>query len=337
MSIRLWFTSSAVVAVASLLMACGSGTDPERKEHEATRQQAPSAGTPDTIPPDAAAIQDAEAAVRFADLSFTTAESVDALSYGLVGDGKTDNTAAFRRLLAGGNRTIHIPAGDYVTDQIELEANTVLELEPGVTIRDAGRLGRLDRLINIRAHDVRITGFGARIIADRASYQTEEWRHGVYIYGANRVLIEGLESSSHGGDGFYIGGPPEDPSTDVQIRGCLADNNRRQGLSITSARRVQIVDCEFRNTSGTAPEFGIDLEPNANYDLIDQIVILRARTTTNMGGGIMVHLRRSDPTSVPVEVTIIDHASSAERVRLRTHVPDGVAAVLRYGSSETSP
>jgi hypothetical protein len=290
-------------------------------------------GTADTIPVDAVAVQDADAAVRNADFSFTTAQEIDGLSYGLVGDGKTDNTAVFRALLAGGNRTIHVPAGDYVTDQLELEAKTILALEPGVTIRDAGRLGKLDRLLNIRARSVRITGFGARVIANRESYQTGEWRHGVYIYGASGVLIEGLESSGHGGDGFYIGGPAGNPSTDVQIRGCRADNNRRQGLSITSARRVQIVDCEFTSTRGTAPQFGVDLEPNADYDALDHIVILRPQTAANAGGGIMIQLIRLLPSSVPVDVTIIDHSSAAEPVNLFTRVPGGVRAVLRYGSS----
>jgi polygalacturonase len=291
-------------------------------------------GTADTIPTDPVAVEEAEAAARNADFSFSTSQEVDGLSYGLVGDGETDNTAVFRTLLAGGNRTIHVPAGDYVTDKLEFEANTSLVLEPGVTIRDAGRLGKLDRLLNIRTRNVRITGFGARVIANREDYREGEWRHGVYIYGASKVLIEGLESSSQGGDGFYIGGPAGKPSTDVQIRGCRADNNRRQGLSITSARRVQIVDCQFTRTNGTSPQFGIDLEPNADYDSLDHIVILRAQTASNAGGGIMIQLIRLLPTSAPVDVTIIDHSSEAERPHLFTRVPSGVGAVLRYGGSD---
>lgn len=325
------------MAVVQALAGCGSSGHPDADPPASAAREAtaPPSGTADTIPPDTAAIEAADASASNSDFSFTTAQEVDALSYGLVGDGETDNTAVFRSLLLGGNRTIHVPPGDYVTDKLEFEANTVLALEPGVTIRDAGRLGKLDRLLNIRTHDVRITGFGARVIADRARYQTDEWRHGVYIYGASRVLIQGLESSSHGGDGFYIGGPAGHPSTDVQIRGCRADNNRRQGLSITSGRRVQIVDCEFTNTSGTAPSFGIDLEPNADYDTLDHIIILRAQTASNAGGGIMIELSRLVPTSTPVDITIIDHNSDAERLNLFTRVPSDVPAVLRYGSSST--
>jgi hypothetical protein len=296
----------------------------------------PDPGTPDTTPPDIDALAAAErAAERTA--AFVTAETIDALSYGLVGDGRTDNTQIFRSLLTGGNRTIHVQPGDYVTGRLEFAPRTILVLAPGVTIRDSGLLGTHDRLLNIQTHDVQIVGLGARVVGDRSRYTTGEWRHGVYIYGASRVLIDGLESSSQGGDGFYIGGPAGRPSTDVQIRGCRADDNRRQGLSITSARRVQIVDCEFTSTHGTAPEFGVDLEPNAGYDTLDHIVILRAQTATNAGGGIMVYLDRLTSTSEPVDVTIVDHTSDAEPVSLLTHVPAGVTALLRYGSSAGSP
>ena len=97
----------------------------------------------------AQAIQEAEEKAAQGDLSFVTAESIDGLSYGLVGDGVTDNTATFQRLLARGNRTIHVAAGDYVTGKLVIPSNTVLILEPGVTIRDSGRLAEEDRFINI--------------------------------------------------------------------------------------------------------------------------------------------------------------------------------------------
>src|SRR5690554_1514249 len=77
----------------------------------------------DVSPPDPEMIRQVEAASSADDLSFQTAETVDALSFGLVGDGRTDNTAVFTRLLAGGDRTIHVPAGDYVTSSLQFDPN----------------------------------------------------------------------------------------------------------------------------------------------------------------------------------------------------------------------
>lgn len=323
MSIRLWPYSGAIITVASVIMACGSGaTNPERSEPKGT------------ISPDEAQISAIEQAASRDDLSFETAETVDALSYGAVGDGTTDNTEVFRRLLAGGNRTIHVPAGDYVTDKLEFAANTILVLEPGVTLRDAGRLGRLDRLLSIQTDNVRIVGLGARVIADRQNYTTDEWRHGVFIFGAHNVTIEGLESSSHGGDGFYVGGPLEHPSTDILIKGCKAGNNRRQGLSITSARRVRVVDSEFVETAGTSPQYGVDLEPNYPANVLDEIMFVRLRTAANRGGGLLIELNRLTAESEPVNIAVIDHASEQESPVVRVHRPESVRGVISYRPSK---
>jgi hypothetical protein len=281
-------------------------------------------------PLDAAAIARAERLAGADDLWFATAQTIDARSAGIVGDGVTDNTAAFQRLLDGGDRTINVPAGDYVIGKLEFFANTVLMLEPGVVLRDSGRLQQQDRLLNIRVNNVRISGLGARLLAKRSHYTTGEYRHGVYIFGAQHVQVEGLEATGHGGDGFYIGGPPGKPATDIRLRGCRGDNNRRQGLSITNARRVQVIDCEFADTNGTAPEFGIDLEPNYPVDFMDELVFIRPRTGGNLGGGLMVHLNRLDSTSAAVEIIVIGHESEQEPIRLRVDAPAGVEAEVHY-------
>jgi hypothetical protein len=367
MSIRLLFCSGAIVTFASMLLACApAATGSKRAEPQSVQQQsnnapvaAPTPAPPSapaqplpatpaptepplappppvqpqpegTIRPDDAHVSAAEKGASADDLWFETAETVDALTYGVVGDGKADNTEAFRSLLANGNRTIHVPAGDYVIDELEFAANTILVLEPGVTLRDAVRLGRMNRLLNIRTENVRIVAAGARIIADRRHYQTDEWRHGVYLFGAHNIVIEGLESSSHGGDGFYIGGPAGNPSTDIVLKGCKGSDNRRQGLSITSARRVRVVDCEFTATNGTAPQFGVDLEPNNPVDVLDEIVFVRLRTSANRGGGVMFWLHGLSDASEPVNVTVLDHHSERESPVVLVGRPANVDATIRY-------
>lgn len=304
-----------LICFACLATACSSGSGANK----------------DVIAPDAQTVEQIEASASADDLTFETAETVDGLSFGLLGDGVTDNTAAFTRVLSTGNRTIHVPAGDYVTGKLAIPSNTILVLAPGVIIRDSGLLAGNERLINILgSENVRIEGLGARIISRRADYMSGEQRHGIFIFGARRVVIDGIESSGHGGDGYYIGGPPGNPSTDIHLKGCRADNNRRQGLSITSARRVRIIDCEFMNTNGTAPQFGVDLEPNDPVDFLDDIVLLRPYTRTNQGGGILICLNGLDASSYPVNVSIVEHASVTEAPNLQTLAPPEVKATLRY-------
>lgn len=210
-----------------------------------------------------------------------TTQTINAADFGLVGDGVTDNTAAIRNLMPVAGRKITVSAGHYLTGMFSIPSNTDLTLEPGVVVADTGHLGPYDRLINITESNVRITGYGASIVASRASYTSGEWRHGVFVWGAHNVSIEGLTSSSHGGDGFYIGGQKGQPSTDIVLIDCKARNNRRNGLSITSARRVDVVDSMFTESNGTSPQSGIDLEVHNEYEMLDKIRIVRPKTAYN--------------------------------------------------------
>ena len=193
---RLLFFLLGSLGAAFLVAGCSSGTG-------ANKDVIP----PNVIPPDAETIQQVEAAASADDLAFQTAETVDGLSYGLARRRRDDNTAAFQNLLSTGNRTIHIPAGDYVTGKLNIPSNTILILEPGVIIRDSGQLADSERLINIRGENVRIVGLGASILARplRLHHRRTATRN-LHIRREARC-DRGLDSSGHGGDGFYIGGP----------------------------------------------------------------------------------------------------------------------------------
>jgi polygalacturonase len=113
---------ASFIAVALILVGCG-GEEGQAERHH--------------TPPDEKTVRAAEAAAATDPLDFRTAETIEASSFGLLGDGITDNTALFKALLGNGNRTIRIEAGDYVTGSLEIPSNTILKLDPGVIIRDS--------------------------------------------------------------------------------------------------------------------------------------------------------------------------------------------------------
>ena len=243
--------SSLAVAtppLCSQLSGCNGGNDPP---------------LPQLTTPDASTAQhetssiDAFTSEATSGPNLAAAQYIDASSAGLVGDGKTHNTAVLQGLLGSGNRTIHIPAGDYVTGKLEIPPNTALLLDSGVILQDSGQLGPVERPINIESTNIYISGSGTEVLGDRNAYPPGEQRHGVFINGANNFVIDGLQSSNNAGDGFYIGSDPGQPSQNIVLNGCLASNNRGQGLSIVSARNVYVVNCEFEHTQGTAPQRGI--------------------------------------------------------------------------------
>lgn len=250
---------------------------------------------------------------------FTTHQYVNGSHYGLVGNGRTDNTAALRALLGSGGRTIHIRAGTYVTSKLNIPEDTVLLLDPGVIIKDSGRLGRHDRLINILHNNVYIRGMGAKIMSERNLYTGGEQRHGVFIQGASNIVIDGLSSNGNSGDGFYIGGGGgAPPARDVTLENCRASDNRRNALSIVSGINITIRNCTFTDTRGTAPQFGIDIEPDEPHDPLINIKILSVRTIANASGGIDIVLGPAYHPLRPISIDIAGHTSSDENPSLHT-------------------
>jgi hypothetical protein len=105
--------------------------------------------------------------------------------------------------------------------------------------------------------------------------------------GAQHITISGVTAKSMWGDGFYVEG-----ATDIKFCAVTADNNRRQGLSIVEADGVIVADSVFKNTSGTRPSAGIDLEPDKAAQEITNVQIQNSKFLDNTGPGIEIAGKR---------------------------------------------
>lgn len=132
------------------------------------------------------------------------------------------------------------------------------------------------------ASNVIISGKGC-IYGDKHTHKGKEgeWGHGIYVVGSENVTIKDFNVKDCWGDCIYVGLT----SKDVVIDNCRLDNGRRQGISVTYADGVIIKNCVITNVYGTAPQYGIDLEPNRNC-VVDNILIEDV-TISNCYGGIM--------------------------------------------------
>src|SRR2546430_967676 len=125
-------------------------------------------------------------------------------AYGAVGDGHTDNTAAFQKAIttcnaAGGGHVV-VPAGTYVTGAIYLKSNVDLHLDPGATLMFSGDASRyplvLTRYEGIECmnHSPMIYAFGEKNIALTGSGTldasgTASWNHGGNRKGVLEPLV----------------------------------------------------------------------------------------------------------------------------------------------------
>ena len=156
---------------------------------------------------------------------------------------------------------------------------------------------------------------------DRLTHKgtTGEHGFGAAVLGSSNVTITGTASNNMWGDGFYIGNGPtfgsslKTRSTNVKLIDVTADNNRRQGISITSGKDISIVRAKLTNTHGAAPSAGIDVEPNSKTDILQNISIVVTYTANNQGAGISLSLGAIVGTTTPISITVTNHTDNGSK------------------------
>ena len=224
-----------------------------------------------------------------------------------------DATDALQGAIDSGAPTVVVPfvGADWVVRPIRLRGNLELVFEPGVVVaaKSGAFKGRGDSLFSVHdAENITVRGYGATLRMRKADYQSEtyeaaEWRMTVDVQGCRHVRIEGVRLESSGGDGIYLGATEALPyCEDVVIRDVVCHDHHRQGISVISAVDLLIENCWLSSTGGTAPEAGIDLEPNLPNERLHNVVVRNCVMSNNTGAGILVYLkpltRKSEPVSI---------------------------------------
>jgi hypothetical protein len=215
-----------------------------------------------------------------------------------------DDTALLNALFAGGGE-VQVPGREYSVSVDDRGACLVVD-RPGTHVSFApGAVIRLKPsslpgyvVLAVNAPDCSITG--GLVVGDvRRHAGTEgEWGHGVALgAGADRCTLTGVTSTECWGDGFFVAGAV----TDVRLDGCVAADNRRQGLSVVDAVRPRITEGRYGGTGRfgqTVPASGIDLEPNLDGAVVGA-VLERVALSGNRGHGLLVSARHG-----PVEASV---------------------------------
>ena len=224
-----------------------------------------------------------------------------------------DATESLQAALNSGAKQLLIPylAQPWIVRPLQLPSNQEIVFEPGVVLlaKRGEYQGKGDSVLTaLNCSNLVVRGYGACVRMHKRDYQSApyakaEWRMGIALRGCRHVVIEGLRVESTGGDGFYVDGGGElDWSEDITLRNCTAEDNHRQGLSVISAVNLLVENCRFSNTWGTAPEAGIDLEPDTEKQRLVNCVIRDSVFENNNGHQILVYLKPLTTNSEPVSI-----------------------------------
>ncbi|TWT03625.1 glycosyl hydrolase family 28-related protein [Planomicrobium sp. CPCC 101079] len=265
--------------------------------------------------------------------------------FGAKGDGKNDDTNSIQDAIdevseAGGG-VVTIAEGTYLVDAIEsikVKDNITLDFESGAVIK--AMPNGADNYAIISIHDVenvKITGKPV-IQGERTEHtgETGEWGFGISIKGATGVSIENANITDCWGDGIYIGpSEKQNYSKDVVIKDPLLENNRRQGISVISAKNLKITDPVINNTSGTDPQSGIDIEPNSNTEHLENIEIVNLATKNNEGFGFQIYLENFENSENQVSITLDTSKNITDGISIAK--TDNIEGEIKIGEEQFLP
>ncbi len=230
--------------------------------------------------------------------------------YGAVpGDGIDDATAfedaikeASANAANGGINTVYVPAGTYDIRPgdanndgepgICLKSNVNLVMDNKAVLKAMGSSYGSYCVISAKnAQNITITG--GKIAGERSRHKGSggEAGHGIALYGTSNVTISNMVVSANWGDGIYLGTQkvrqPDDSQKsvgckEIDIINCEIYENRRSNISVVDADDLLVNNCLIYDAHGTAPQCGINIEPNsdASGDKICRNITIKKTTIT---------------------------------------------------------
>lgn len=130
--------------------------------------------------------------------------------------------------------------------------------------------------------------------------EVTEFAHGLSISGSENVIVKNVSCLYFRGDGFCVQISSGIIPKNITMSNIVSRYNHRQGMSITGVDLMSVTNSEFSYTSGTRPQSGVDIEPNAG-EYCKRIVMENIKCLSNMGEGISLNGYAGDVEDVSVK------------------------------------
>jgi cephalosporin-C deacetylase-like acetyl esterase len=224
-----------------------------------------------------------------------------------------DATECFQRALDSDVRRLVVDrqSGGWHVRPLRLSRPDLeLTFEPGVVVRakKGAFIDGHDTLFSVEQGGSNIVISGSQSAgfamnrqdyADRRRYAFSTHRHALALRNCRNVTVRGITISDPGGDCIYIYRP-----VDTLIENVTCERAFRDGMSVIAAERLTVRNSRFVDTSGTAPNCGVDIESNNTKDFIKDVIFENCVFSGNAASGLCLHLPGLDSTVDPVSIAI---------------------------------
>jgi hypothetical protein len=320
---RKFLTSLLAGSGALVLAACGGGSDPANVDAVANRgRHGGGASNPRGASSATGASSPAGASTPAAPSTpASTPSNTDGVlldtSFGVKGDGTTNDRAALQRAIDGSVGQILLITGKSRIDSagLDLRTNSHVRFASGASIKllphntDTYEILRLADVSNVTLESPYLDGS-----KELNSAKSGEWGMGISINGATNCTITSPTTINCWGDGIYINNSDRQSSSyskNITVNSHHATGCRRQGVSIISGSGITFNTPLWENIGGTQPGCGLDIEPNDNTAVFENIRIVSPTTNNCAGGGILIYFGfLPGPVNKTVSISITGHTDT---------------------------
>lgn len=245
------------------------------------------------------------------------ADTVRSSAFGVKGDGTSNDRVRLQAAIdASVDKTLVIDGRCRIDAKgLDLRSGSRVRFEPGASIKLLAhntpfyQIIRIWDVTNVVLDNAALDG-SKELNAATPKRRDEGYGMGISIAGSTNVTVRSAVTTGCWGDGVYIANSyrsPHVPPEDIRLIEHRASDCRRQGVSIISGRNITLERCTWQNIAGTAPSAGLDIEPNSNRDVLENIRVVDP-VTRNCKIGILVFLAEiPGPLAKHVDITISGH------------------------------
>lgn len=208
-------------------------------------------------------------------------------------------------------KVVYIPAGTYKIDanksiipkngsEIKLHPKTKLTVIP--TKHGSYRVFQVKNVENVKIS-------GGSLVGDKYTHlgDTGEWGMGIEIRDSKNISISDINIDKMWGDAIYVGTNGKNSTYNINLNNISMDDNRRQGLTIISVKKLIGNNIHISNTKGVDPASGIDIEPNNKNNILQEINFENLYTFNNAGTGFIVSLKSYTNSANPISIKLKNH------------------------------